>query len=334
MTSIYAKSPDPMNAVFIVYPDIVLLDLVGPLQVFTHARKNSQSGPAYQTYIVSVDGGRIVTNTVLPIDTDPMANWLGKHDKIPIHTLIIIGGDGAIPASVDPILVRQVRQMARRAYRICSVCSGAFVLAAAGLLNGRRAVTHWEDCDYLASQFPDINVEIDPIYIKDGAVWTSAGITAGIDMALAIIEEDLGALAAIEMARSLVKPLVRLGGQSQFSPELDRKERDIEGRFKPLHDWITKNLQQNISVETMATWCGMSARNFSRQYAATMGTSPAKAVEAIRVNAARDVLGATDKSIKAIAVACGFQDDERMRRAFLRQIKTTPSQYRAQFKSQ
>ena len=197
----------------------------------------------------------------------------------------------------------------------------------------RRAVTHWEDCDQLAAQHPDVNVEVDPIYIKDGTIWTSAGITAGIDMALAIIEEDLGTPAAIEMARSLVTPMVRSGGQSQFSPELDRQARDIKGRFRALHDWISSHLQHNISVDNMAERCAMSPRNFSRQYTATMGTSPAKAVEAIRVNIARDLLGATGKSIKAIALNCGFQDDERMRRAFIRQIKTTPSQYRAQFQA-
>lgn len=333
MPSFYAKSIDPLNVVFIVYPDIVLLDLIGPLQVFTHARKNPQSGSAYQTHIVSFDGGRIETNTVLSIDTDPMAEWLGKNVQAPIHTLIVVGGDGAIPASVDPQIVRQVRQMANKAYRVCSVCSGALVLAATGLLDGRRAVTHWEDCDYLTAQFPTVKVEVDPIYIQDGDVWTSAGITAGIDMALAVIEEDLGAMAAIEMARSLVTPMVRLGGQSQFSPELDRKERDTEGRFKSLHDWIKQNLRQIIPVEDMASQCGMSARNFSRQYTATMGISPAKAVEAIRVHAARDLLGRTNRSIKAIAIDCGLQDDERMRRAFLRQINTTPSQYRAQFQS-
>ncbi|MFK7940978.1 MAG: GlxA family transcriptional regulator [Roseovarius sp.] len=334
MTSFYAKPRDPLNVVFIVYPNIVLLDLVGPLQVFTHARQNPQSGPAYQTHIVSLDGGRIGTNTVLSIDTEVMADWLDIHTNTPIHTVVIVGGDGAIPACVDPHLVDQVTQLSQRAHRVCSVCSGALILAATGLLDGCRAVTHWEDCDRLAAQFPKVNVEVDPIYIKDGKAWTSAGITAGIDMALAIIEEDLGAPAAIEMARSLVTPMVRLGGQSQFSPELDRKERDAEGRYTALHDWIIRNLHQIMTVEDLASFCGMSPRNFSRHYTATMGTSPAKAVEAIRVSVARDQLSASRKGIKAIAVDCGFQDDERMRRAFLRQIKTTPSQYRAQFSHQ
>lgn len=322
-----------MNILFVIYPNIVLLDLVGPLQVFTYARINPDSDSAYQTHVVSFEGGQTTTNTILQIDSEPLDDWIGKHKETSIHTLVIIGGDGAVAAALNASFIHQVRQLAERSKRVCSVCSGAVVLAAAGLLDGRRAVTHWEDCDYLAAQYPEVNVEVDPIYIKDGDIWTSAGITAGIDMALAIIEEDLGKPAAIEMARSLVMPMVRSGGQSQFSPELDRQSRDHEGRFRPLHDWIASNLRKTLSVDDMAEHCGMSSRNFSRQYTATMGTSPAKAIEAIRVNAARDLLGTTEKSIKVIAECCGFQDDERMRRAFIRQIRTTPSQYRAQFQS-
>lgn len=322
-----------MNVLFIVYPNIVLLDLVGPLQVFTHARRNPQMGQAYRTYVASVAGQRTSTNTILQIESEPLDNWVSCPDGKQLHTLVVVGGDGAIPAAKNLDLVNSVRHLASRAKRVCSVCSGALVLGAAGLLDGRRAVTHWEDCDRLARDYPKVNVEIDPIFIKDGKIWTSAGITAGIDMALAIIEEDLGTPAAIDMARSLVTPMVRSGGQSQFSPELDRKARDPEGRFRALHDWIHEHLHKPVSVDQMAGFCAMSPRTFSRQYSATMGTSPAKAVEAIRVDAARDLLRRTDDSIKAIASTCGFQDDERMRRAFLRQIKTSPSQYRAQFQS-
>jgi transcriptional regulator GlxA family with amidase domain len=338
MTSLYANlpstKPDPMSVVFVVYPDIVLLDLVGPLQVFTHARKDPASGPAYQTHVLSFEGGRIATNTILQIDSHPFARWLKDWAEKPIHTLVVIGGDGANEAALDQGLVSQVRQLADRSFRVCSVCSGALVLAAAGLLDGRRAVTHWEDCDHLALQYPAVKVEIDPIYVQDGNVWTSAGITAGIDMALAIVENDLGKPAAIEMARSLVAPLVRSGGQSQYSPELDRQARDTKGRFAHLHEWIVENIQQKISVDDLAKECGMSSRNFSRQYTETMGSSPAKAVEIIRVDMAREFLAETDNSIKTVAAKCGFRDDERMRRAFLRQISATPTQYRSHFQSQ
>jgi transcriptional regulator GlxA family with amidase domain len=335
MTSIYAKhaetKDDQLNVLFVVYPDIVLLDLVGPLQVFTHARRHESVAPAYSTHVVSAHGGQIATNTIVEIGSAALTDWTSAAARNPIHTLVVVGGDGAIEAAQDQPFVAQVRVLADRSARVCSVCSGALVLAAAGLLDGRRAVTHWEDCDRLARQFPAVNVEVDPIFVKDGTVWTSAGITAGIDMALAMIAEDLGKPAAIAMARSLVTPMVRSGGQSQFSAELDRQSRDTAGRFSALHAWISDNIQMTITVEDMADQTGMSARNFSRRYSKLMGTSPAKGVEVLRVDRGRDLLMTTDKSIKEIAALCGFQDDERMRRAFMRTIHTSPSEYRKQF---
>lgn len=323
--------PTPLNVLFVVYPNIVLLDLAGPLQVFTHARRSPSSANAYRTHVASSEGGPIGTNTILQIDSDPLGEWV-QADQ-PIHTLVIIGGDGAIPAARDGVLLDQIKTLAARSARVCSVCSGALVLAAAGVLDGRRAVTHWEDCEALAAQHPAVRVEVDPIYIKDGDVWTSAGITAGIDMSLAIIEEDLGKPAAIAMARSLVAPMVRSGGQSQFSADLDRQARDGTGRFAVLHDWIAGNLQRRISVEDMAQECGMSPRNFSRRYTEVMRAPPARSVEAIRVDAARDLLAATDRPLKVIAAMCGFQDVERMRRAFLRTVNTSPADYRRQFRA-
>lgn len=320
-----------MEVVFVVYPNIVLLDLAGPLQVFTHASVDNKSAPAYRTSVISQMGGRISTNTIVPVETDPFDVWLSDSNCKQIHTLVIVGGDGAIPAALDTILVAQIKKLASKSMRVCSICSGALVLAAAGLLDGRRAVTHWEDCERLARDYPAVTVEQDPIYIKDGHVWTSAGITAGVDMSLAIIEEDLGKQAAINMARSLVIPMARSGGQSQFSPELDRQSRDSKGRFTVLHNWVSENIHRKIAVEDMADICGMSARNFSRRYTEIMGVPPARAIETIRVAAARDQLQMTKRSIKAVAEACGFKDDERLRRAFQRHIKTSPTEYRKQF---
>lgn len=325
MTSFSAKSPK--TVVFVVYPDCVLLDLAGPLQVFTHARADPGAPPAYQTHVASKSGGRVATNTILQIDSTPLGDWTDHA----LHTLVIVGGDGAYEAASDPAFIQQIKLWARNAHRVCSVCSGAIILAAAGLLDGRCAVTHWEDCARLAEGFPRVKVEVDPIYIKDGAIWTSAGITAGIDMSLAIIEEDLGPAAAMAMARSLVTPMVRSGGQSQFSPELDRQARDTQGRFAPLHGWIRDHLDRKITVEDMARACAMSPRSFSRRYTQTMGKPPAKAVEAIRVDRARDLLSGTNQSVQTVAMHCGFGDAERMRRAFLRQINTTPSEFRKQF---
>ncbi len=312
-----------------VYPDIVLLDLVGPLQVFSHARNDDLSANAYRTSVVSLHGGKIATNTILEIGTDPVRKWADE----PIHTLVVVGGDGAIEAARDPVIVDLVAQLAGQSKRICSVCSGALVLAATGLLDGRRAVTHWEDCERLAEEYPNVKVEVDPIYIKDGDVWTSAGITAGIDMALAIVAEDHGRAAAIEMARSLVTQMVRSGGQSQFSPALDRQARDCSQQFGELHNWIDDNLDQVISVDDMAHRCAMSSRNFYRRYREVMGVGPAKAVETIRVDAAREMLEATGLSMKEIAAQCGFGSDETMRRAFLRNIRVSPSQYKEKFQN-
>ncbi len=333
MTSFSAKPPDTSEAtrqvVFIVYPDIVLLDLVGPMQVFSHAIDAATQKPGYECTVASVKGGMLPTNTTLSIPTQSLSDF---HHR-PIHTLIAIGGDGANVAMKDQAVLQKVRALAATAHRVCSVCSGALVLAAAGLLDGRRAVTHWEDCDLLAETFPAVRVEMDPIYIKDGSVWTSAGITAGIDMALAIVTEDLGRPAALQMARTMVTHMARSGGQSQFSPVLDRQLLDATGRFEPLHQWIADNLHLKLDVETLAARVNMSARNFSRHYSQQMGLTPAKAVEAIRTEAAQDLLAGSDISVKQVAAQCGFNDEERMRRAFMRLLNVSPSDYRQGFRA-
>lgn len=315
--------------VFLVYPNIVLLDLVGPLQVFTHALDQTDRSHGYDTAVVSLEGGQIGTNTLVSIDTEPLSDYAGRD----IHTLVIVGGDGAYDSMYDSRLVDAVNCLAASAGRICAVCNGALILAAAGLLDGRRAVTHWEDCEQLAKEFPEVTVERDPIFIKDGPIWTSAGITAGMDLALAITSEDLGRPASLEMARSMVTPMVRAGGQSQFSPMLIRQSRDATGRFDGLHHWIADNLTADLRVDDLADQIGMSPRNFARRYASEMKTTPAKAVEAIRVDVARGLLESTDHSVKDIANRCGFKDDERMRRAFVRHLKTSPSGYRMRFQA-
>lgn len=312
---------------FVVYPDIVLLDLVGPLQVFSHAPNPLTGRNGYDCAVVSIDGSLIETNTVLPIPTDPMSQVAGRE----IHTLVIVGGDGAIPAMHDTALVAAIRALADRAQRVCSVCSGALVLAATGLLDGRRAVTHWDDCKMLADAFPRVQVELDPIYVKDGHVWTSAGITAGIDMALAIVSEDFGRRSAMTVARSMVAQMVRAGGQSQFSPALGRQARDGLGRFETLHAWIAEHLDTRLTVETLAAQAGMSTRNFARAYTRAIGTTPAKAVEAMRIERAQDLLETSPKSLKQIATLCGFRDEDRMRRAFVRTLNVSPSDYRSNF---
>ncbi len=313
---------------FVVYPDIVILDLVGPLQVFSSANYFVGSSTyAYETVIVSYKGDKVITNTMLSIETDVMSSWQNRS----IDTLVVVGGMGAYAASADTPFIQLLTAMVKRSKRICSVCSGAIVLAATGILNGRRAVTHWEDCDNLAQMFPKVQVEVDPIFIKDGNIWTSAGITAGIDLCLAMVAEDHGQPIALEIARSLVTYMVRPGGQSQFSPALDRQTLDKSGRFDELHKWIATNLNRDLSVEQLAAYANMSVRNFSRVYTAQMGKTPAKAVEAFRLEAARQLLETTSLKIKTIAMRCGFSDDERMRRAFLRILQISPNDYRRRF---
>lgn len=331
MTSFYANPETvPRLVLFIVYPDIVLLDLSGPLQVFSHAVDQATGANGYTCAVASQSGGLIETNTILPIPTVAMSDFANRA----IHTLVMVGGDGAYAYMKDTAFLREFNQLAAKAERICSVCSGALILAAAGVLDGRRAVTHWEDCKALEDGFPNVRVEVDPIFIKDGHVWTSAGITAGMDMALAVVTEDLGRTAALKMARSMVTPMVRSGGQSQFSPVLGRQVMDAAGRFEGLHQWIADNLHLPLRVDSLADRMNMSPRTFSRVYSAEMGLTPAKSVEAIRTEVARDLLETTDLGVKHIADRCGFHDEERMRRAFMRLLNVSPSEYRNGFRAQ
>ncbi|MEM9100323.1 MAG: helix-turn-helix domain-containing protein [Pseudomonadota bacterium] len=333
MTAFSAKS-DVMTGtthhmVFVIYPKIALLDLAGPLQVFAWARHSETGARAYQIQIVSWEGGRVESDSLVSIDTDPMGDQL--RDRI--DTLVVIGGDGVYRAAENPALVARIAELADTSDRVCSVCSGAYLLAAAGLLDDRRAVTHWQDAEILQRDFPKIRLELDPIFIKDGKIWTSAGVTSGTDMALAIVAEDLGQEAALERAQALVTYMVRPGGQSQFSPALQRQTLDRSGKFQGLHQWIADNLQSDLRVERLAEHQNMSLRSFHRVYQSKMGVTPARGVERIRVEAARDLLETTAISLKAIATRCGYGSEDRMRRAFTRTLGISPSDYRARFQS-
>lgn len=277
-----ASSPR-LEVVFVVYPEICLLDLAGPLQAIAWAKEHNTGRLGYNTSIVSLEGGQVPSDTLVSIDTQPMAAWRDSH----IDTLIIVGGDGVYTAIEDSNFLQSVAVLAAQSDLVCAVCSGALALAALGLLDGRRAVTHWEDSINLAAMFPDVLLEEDPIYIKDGHIWTSAGVTAGTDMALAIVAEDLGREAALARAQSLVTYMVRPGGQSQFSRVLERQKLETSSRFEQLHVWIRANLRNDLRVEELADFENMSVRSFYRLYTDTMGCTPAKAVEVIRMDAAR-----------------------------------------------
>jgi transcriptional regulator GlxA family with amidase domain len=257
-------------------------------------------------------------------------------DRLPpidatLDTLMIAGGHGVEAAAADPVLVDWIRMRATKARRVASVCTGAFLLAASGVLDGRRAATHWSCCAELARKFPAVRVEPDPIFVRDGPVWTSAGVTAGIDLSLALVEQDLGRTVALAVARYLVVFLKRPGGQAQFSAALSLQA--SEDKFGALHEWINKHLADDISLPMLASQAGMSERSFSRHYAETTGMTPGRAIERLRVEAARRLLSESRLPVKRISQRCGFGSEETMRRTFLRLLETTPQDYRARFSS-
>lgn len=312
-----------------------LLDVAGPVQAFASANEIAQetgSGTPYRIVVVSRRGGPVTTTSGLPLVTSPIARAIGKSQ---IDTLIVPGGTGIHEALKEGPIVAWVRRQASPVRRIASVCTGAFLLAEAGLLTGRRATTHWKSQARLQRQYPGVEVDPDPIYIRDGRIWTSAGITAGIDLSLALIQEDLGRKVAMAVARHLVVFLNRPGGQSQFSAPLEAQIAAANGnapnRFAPLHNWIAENVAGDLRVERLAEQVGMSPRTFARVYTAKMGVTPARMVEKIRIEAVRRSLEESDMPIKQIAAHCGFGQEERLRSAFGRQVGTTPAEYRRRF---
>jgi transcriptional regulator GlxA family with amidase domain len=249
-----------------------------------------------------------------------------------IDTLMVAGGDGTAEALGDRALIDGVLRLAGRSRRVTSVCSGAFILAEAGLLDGRRATTHWSWCDALAARYPAITVEPDPIFVRDGNVSTSAGVTAGMDLALALVEDDLGRDIALAVARRLVLFLRRPGNQSQFSAQLAAQvaHRDT---LRDVQQWISDHPETDLSVADMAERAGMSERNFARCFKDEVGVTPGRYVEGVRLEVARRLLEDTDDSVARVATASGFGTAETMRRVFLRSLRTGPMEYRRRFRA-
>ena len=322
------SSPSAPRVVEVLaYPAVQLLDVTGPAQVFASANDAVVAAggtPPYVVKLVAQGGEGATASAGLRFAADPLPPWCEALD-----TLLVAGGTGAEAATENPVLIDWVRHRAMQARRIASVCTGAFLLAAAGLLEGRRAATHWEYCSRLAQRFPSVRVEPDPIFVRDGPVWTSAGVTAGIDLALALVEEDLGRSIALAVARYLVVFLKRPGGQAQFSTTLALQT--AEDQFGALHDWISTHLAEDLSLSVLAHQAGMSERSFSRHYAQATGQTPARAIERLRVEAARRLLSESRTPIKRIMQRCGFGSEETMRRSFLRLLAVTPQDYRSRF---
>ncbi len=319
----------PHRVVILTFPDVLLLDVAGPAQVFETACRviaDRDGGRAYTIVTASLDGGAVETDTGIAMSSVPCRS-AGRAD-----TLLVPGGAGFEDAEHDAPLLEWIRSTSRRAQRTASVCLGSFLLAAAGLLDGRRAATHWRYCEQFRARYPAVHLEAEPIFLRDGAIWSSAGVSAGIDLALALVEEDHGHAVALEVAQRLVVFLKRPGDQAQFSRTLAAQSTDRTGKFAALHAWIADNLASDLRVERLAERSAMSPRSFARLYAAGTGRTPARTVEAMRLEAARRLLTERlDMQIAEVAEECGFVDDERMRRAFLRDMGVPPSDYRARF---
>lgn len=303
------------SVALVIFPGFQLLDAAGPISVFEIASRNAPD--AYSLTVLAPDGGQVASSSGVALSASPL-------DAGPYDTVMIVGGDGTRALPELNRIVTWVRSVETR--RPTSVCSGAYLLAEAGLLDGRRATTHWSRTDDFARRYPKVKVDADRIYIRDGHVWTSGGITAGIDLALALVEEDLGSEIARRTAQQLVVHQRRPGGQSQFSGLLDLGGRS--GRFDTLLAWMAENLSTQLTVEMLADQAAMSPRNFARAFVAETGVTPAKAVERLRLDAARTAVETGRAPLDQVAVETGFADPERMRRAFLRAFGQPPQALR------
>jgi transcriptional regulator GlxA family with amidase domain len=310
--------------VFLVFPDFQILDLTGPLEVFTQAERMRPG--SYTTRVVALEPGTVTASCALPVVAV-------AAEPCCADTLIVVGGRGSRAAAGDGRHAAWIAEAATSARRTASVCTGAFLLAHAGLLDGRRATTHWEACTELAAQFPAVTVDPDPIFVHDGPVWTSAGVTAGVDLALGLVEADHGGALALAIARQLVVFVQRPGGQTQFSAQL-AAQRPARTTLRQLQSYIAEHPDADLSVPALAARVSMSERHFARVFREQVGGSPAAHVEAVRVETARRLLETTADGLDRIARAAGFGTIATMHRAFRRRVRVTPGEYRARFRSQ
>ena len=319
--------------VFVAGPGTEILDLVGPLQVFARAsdmycRANPGARPVYPIEVVSISSGcALMANCGLRF----AAHKTFRQVRGKIDTLLVAGGDAVEQNKINAAAVRWLRNIARHARRVGSVCTGAMLLARAGLLDGRRATTHWNWCETLIRRAPRTDVDPDPIFVRDENIYTSAGVTAGMDLALALVEEDHGSQLALQVARNLVLYLRRPGSQSQFSAALSLQETDRKP-LRELEAWVLDHLDQPLTVPLLAQRVAMSPRNFARVFTKEMRTTPAKFVERLRVEAARRRLEESQNSMEMIAAECGFGNVNSMRNVFQRALKIPPGQYRRHFR--
>ncbi|QKZ17226.1 GlxA family transcriptional regulator [Streptomyces chartreusis] len=310
------------TVLFVLFDAVQSLDVTGPLEVFMGAEQHAPG--TYRIRTASLDGAPVRTSSGLTLVPDQALD-----DPLDAHTLVVPGGQGT--RTPDPALVGWLREHGPHAERLVSVCTGAILLAAAGLLDGRRATTHWAYCDKLARDHPDVEVDPDPIYVRDGHVATSAGVTSGIDLALALVEEDLGREVALGIARHLVVFLRRPGNQAQFSAQLAAQTAQRE----PLRDvqrWITEHPDADLTVESLATRASLSPRHFARAFQTETGMTPGRYVDRVRLEHARRLLEDTSDGVEEISRASGYGTPEAMRRAFVRALGAAPAEYRRRFR--
>lgn len=316
------------QVLFVLFDGVQSLDVTGPFEVLSGASDWCRSRgelPRYSLRTASLGGRPVRTSSGLTLVPDADLNQIGGR----LDLLIVPGGSGA--RRCDPELVSRVAEHAKTAGRLASVCTGAFLLAEAGLLKGRTVTTHWAYCDTLAAEYPELTVQPDPIFVRDGTLITSAGVTAGIDLALALVEDDLGRDAALTIARRLVMFLRRPGNQAQFSAHLSAQTASREP-LRDVQQWIAEHPEADLSVETLAARASLSPRQFARAFAAQTGVPPGQYVDRVRVEAARRHLEDSADGVERISRACGYGTPEAMRRAFVRSLGVSPAEYRRRFR--
>jgi len=325
-TAAAPEQAEPRLVVMLVYPGVMAMDVFGPLEAFASA--NIIAGrPLYRLAIAGKTTALIETSLGLPIvPSVALADVEG-----PVDTLLVSGGFGQSQASCDQQLIAWLKESRLRARRCGSICTGAFVLAAAGLLDGRHATTNWAMADELSRRYPQVTVEVDRIFVRDGSVYTSAGVTTGIDLALALIEEDHGRTMSLRVARALVAYLKRPAGQSQFSNHL-LAQFAASPAVRQAQEWALEHLAADLSAKALAKRAGMSERTFRRAFAAETGETPRDFVERIRVDAARSLFEEAQSPVQVVARRCGFATVDNLRRAFVRRLGVTPQQYRQRFR--
>lgn len=322
--------PETRRVMMLAFADCQILDVTGPLEILASANElNPDAPPPYAIELVAEAAGPLKTTAGLDLVAHRAFGAVTARDLARVHTFMVAGGEGTLAALRNQSLIAFVKRAAAKAKRVASVCSGSAILAEAGLLDGKRATSHWNAVEGIARAYPQVRMEKDAIFVRDGHIWTSAGITAGMDLAVALVEEDLGHDAALQIARRHVLYMMRPGGQSQFSAALQGQR--AGARTAAAVAFIAANLKRDLKAATIAAAAGLSERSLLRAFREELDTTPADYVERARIDAARRRLAAPRATAKAVAAACGFSSAELMRRAFHRTLGVSPADYRARF---